>query len=343
MEGEATQALLESITTIITNLQSQNGVSAFLESVDLKKDNVIRFVAWLNALQIIPISPNAILESFESHADRYRTLVREKFDVQPVPHDDCSLIEMDVRRGMHIARAHSQTLGLSDDQLSFCELHCQRILTILSRSSPKFSYTQGFDRFASIAYLISLNFALAVGQDASFAEPLAYFLTEQLLTLSSAACMLDAGGSVLKGHASLDHRIKDLYPELWASLKEANHSSIHFAFRWKILMFADEHDLTSLFLIWDQLIAHRRQYSRYMEALCLAHIGQVPVEPDVFMVDRLQNFKQWDVPKLIADANRLSHPDAIVGTKTLVVVAAAIVAVAGIAFFVHRRREERRK
>jgi hypothetical protein len=249
-----------------------------------------------------------------------------------------SLIEMDLQRGLHMAARHGGLLGLADDHLADVELRCARILTLLSLSSRKFSYTQGFDRFANVTYLLALNFAVKLNLPRDLAEAFSFHLCEEILVMSSAFTMLD---NTADAFTRLDRSIKNKFPGLWASLKRAGHTSLHFAFRWKMLMFADEHDLFSVLLIWDQLIAHRHQYTRYMESFCIAHVSQVPLKDDMFIVAEIQSFKNWDIVEIIEHANRLSHPEPLVPGKTLLVVAAVAIVVIGKGLLVRRRRRER--
>jgi hypothetical protein len=59
--------------------------------------------------------------------------------------------------------------------------------------------------------------------------------------MSSAFEMLD---STADAFTRLARSTKNFLPDLWASLKQAGHTSLHFAFGWKMLMFADEHDIS---------------------------------------------------------------------------------------------------
>jgi hypothetical protein len=344
MDGVDAGGLLPALTAIVSGLIDRDGVTIFLESIDLPKDNRVRVVAWLIALGVLPIGPQAIVDWFADHIVRYKALVLAKLGdnanspTSSLAATERSLIEMDLHRGLPTAARQGRLLGLADDDLAGGELRCARILTLLSLTSPKFSYTQGFDRFATVTYLLTLNFAARLNLPRDLAEAFSFHLCEQIITMSSAFKMLDNPADTF---ARLDRAIKNFLPELWASLKQAGHTSLHFAFRWRMLMFADDHDICSLLLIWDQLIAHRHKYTRYMESLCIAHMSQVPFNDTVFMVGEIQSFRDWDIVQIIKNANKLSHPEPLVSGRTLALVAAVVVVVAGIGLFIRRHRKEK--
>jgi hypothetical protein len=79
----------------------------------------------------------------------------------------------------------------------------------------------------------------------------------------------------------------------------------------------------------------------YMESVCIGHVLQVPFNNDVFMLAEIQTFRDWDVIKIIKEANKLSHPDPLVSRSTLLVVAAVVIVVAGIVLTTRRQRREK--
>jgi hypothetical protein len=89
-------------------------------------------------------------------------------------------------------------------------------------------------------------------------------------------------------------------------LKRAGHGSIHFALRWELLLFADEYQAHPMLLLWDQILVRRKEFETFLYALCVAHASQVPpAEPDEIAIRKVQNWKDWDVMKIVEDADGL--------------------------------------
>jgi hypothetical protein len=333
--------LLPLTARVCEQLVGHGDVSSFLTTVDLNKDHCERLIAWLIAFDILPQGAQAISDSITRHIQQYKDLVRAKlaenadYPTRALSREEGKLIEDDTQRGIAWFTELARQIGVPDSDLSLAQAHTSRILTMLSLSGNDLRYAQGFERFAFISYCLALKFSITAQME-DFAEPITYYLTEKLIRLSRLTPLLET--DVVEEHfEKLDVKIKKLCPEVWRALERAGHSSVHFALRWEILMFADEHNLAGKLLIWDQLIARRRPpslYTRYLRWLCLAHIGQVRPESDDQLLGQLQNNKNWDVPALISSANLLARPRAIspvnwgVISVTVVAVAAIFVGVA---------------
>jgi hypothetical protein len=105
----------------------------------------------------------------------------------------------------------------------------------------------------------------------------------------------------------MDEKLMVLVPGLMIPLRRAGQGSIHFALRWELLLFADEHTIKSLMLVWDHILIHLAHFREYLEGLCLAHVRQVPPPgPHEIVVEKLQTFRDWDVRKLLIDAEVLA-------------------------------------
>jgi hypothetical protein len=336
--------LLTLVAETYARLVGHGTVSMFLTTVDPQKENCERFVAWLISFDIFPQGAQAICDSIQRHIEYYQELIRVKLGDQAedptrlLPPDEGKLIDDDTQHGITWFTELAHQIGVPDHHLSLCQFHCRRILTLLSLSDPELKYAQGFERFTFISYCLALKFSLT-SHEPSFTEPITFCLTEKLIRLSRLTSLVEC--DVVEEHFSkLDRKIRQQYPDVWRALARAGHSSFHFAFRWEILMFADEHNLSGILLIWDQLIARRRPpslYRRYLKCLCLAHIGQVRPESDDQLLGQLQTHKNWDVPALINTANLLSSRAGIGPARWAIIIAGIAVAIyVGVA--IRRRR-----
>jgi hypothetical protein len=100
----------------------------------------------------------------------------------------------------------------------------------------------------------------------------------------------------------LDSAIEVADPRVAEELRKMHVNSIHFAMRWQMLLFADEHDFPDIWCIWDAIIAHRANASAFVNQLSITHILQVPLKESWNVIEALQNHRRWDVPKLIRTA-----------------------------------------
>ena len=102
-----------------------------------------------------------------------------------------------------------------------------------------------------------------------------------------------------KHFKELDKKFMQINGDLMRKYAAKEQTSVYFALRWEILMFADEHNFNGLTLIWDQIIARKKYYPVYLQALCCAHFAQAPNGE----LNSLQHFRDWDYKKLLTDAN----------------------------------------
>ena len=120
------------------------------------------------------------------------------------------------------------------------------------------------------------------------------------MQISNISHYLDDPNSISAHFEGLDARMMEANPSVMQAFASSNQSSVHFALRWEIMLFADEHNFEGLMLIWDNIIAHHTCASSYIEALCIAHFKQAPSES----LSDLQHFKKWDYKKLLLDADK---------------------------------------
>jgi hypothetical protein len=164
-----------------------------------------------------------------------------------------------------------------------------------------FLYYQGADRFLWICYVVAL-----AGGPAESAEALTFHLTK---------ATLDAAHTHGFPHTRdiepelrvLDRRIEREAPAVAAELATFHHTAFHYATRWMLLWFADEHDLQGIFAIWDNVIGvvgrSPRALRAYLYALAVAHVAEVPVPRDgVPMLQAIQQHRDWNVQRILTRA-----------------------------------------
>jgi hypothetical protein len=173
---------------------------------------------------------------------------------------------------------------------------------------PKFFYTQGYDRFVLISHLLGLDFCGQTSLSADFAEAMSFFLGAQFIRLVNIAGFLDNPAATEVHFRRMDADMMTYAPNVMIPLRRISQGSIHFALRWELLLFADEYHARPMLLLWDQVLVRRKDFDAFLYALCVAHARQVPpAGPDETVIEKIQNWKEWDVMKIVADADTLMH------------------------------------
>jgi hypothetical protein len=216
---------------------------------------------------------------------------------------ESSTISSDVFRGMPWFSDHASGLNLTSFLTADAEARVVRILTLLSLTFSELNYTQSYDRYVFINFLLCLTFCAETSLPPAFAEAMCFHLSRRWLKLVQVSNFLEDAAATELHFGELDNKLMLFAPGIMTPLRQTGHSSIHFAFRWELLLFADEHSIKPLLLIWDQILVHQMNFKQYLEALCLAHVRQIPpLLPNENPAEKLQTFRSWDVRRILSDA-----------------------------------------
>jgi hypothetical protein len=321
------------IVKLTAPISTPSKLRSFLESRDVRKNNHTRLIAWLISFNFLSHGPDGIVSGLAGIRDRYFALAQDTLGdnlenpLAALSETDAKLISEDIERGGPGFAKSAGAIRLQEHYFSFVELHARRILAVLAKTNPRYSYTQGYDRFVNLLYVICLNFSVKLRNSTDVVEGLTFFLAQALISQADLLDTLQYTDRVAIHYQKLDRKIKRQSNDLYRILKKYGQSSFYFALRWELLMFADEHPVPEVYLLWDTLIAHQRNYAKYRTAMCLAHIRQVPVEDSATMIANLQDFKNWDIVRILNDTDRIVNggppPLAVAGVTTFAIAVAA--------------------
>jgi hypothetical protein len=101
------------------------------------------------------------------------------------------LISSDISRSAAWFGHLADELHLSSFLTSDVKLRASRAFAVMTFVIPKFSYTQGYDRFVLISHLLGLDFCGQTSPSPDFAEALSFFLGAELIRLVNIARFLD--------------------------------------------------------------------------------------------------------------------------------------------------------
>lgn len=315
MGSISTNEIMDAFSQLDLGIYKMEDAERFLLSLENQKDNSKRLVAWLIYLGKLNPGPENYVPEISCLYSEYVNLrkrllgntINQPLSILSKSHSN--LIAADILRSVSWFQSMAKEIGIESFYSMDASLHAHRVLTILSLYKKQFSYTQGFDRFVFVFYMLGLSFCQRTGLSVDFGEACAFQLATAMIPLVGVSCLLDDIVYSKNHFSKIDQRMEKLVPETWLWVNRINLGSFHFALRWELLLFADEHDPINLLLIWDQIIARKSDFRTFLADLCLAHIIQVPPVQDATMVEKLQHFKAWDNQKLLKDAISMFNHD----------------------------------
>jgi hypothetical protein len=279
-------------------------VRSFLLAANLNKDPLTRTFAWVLALDLTsPLNPDLSRLYQNYAADLARRQASLSDPNSAVVTASTQAIADDIVRIVPWLARECEALALPESYLRDAQQRTTRLLAMLRIDPP---YLQGYDRYALVCYGLLLRVAVEHGLGPDFAEAIAYFLASELIRIGNIPQFLN--GDASQRFAPLDRELKQVAPDVARSLSAMNLSSTHFALRWALVLFADEHSLPEIWLLWDAIIAHRANASLFVRQLSVAHVLQVPVRPSEMAIESLQRNRKWDVPELIRVARERVAP-----------------------------------
>jgi hypothetical protein len=339
MDGE----ILSRIRNAMNELGDEQGVGPFLDRADLSKPLTTRFIAWLIGFGLTPATVHGIATAFLRYRDAY-TELQSIYPTEIRPRLTPQLIRLvtgDVDRTITWFNRLAQEIGLPEQLIASAQTDITRMLILIGHSSPRYVYIQGYDRYAFLCYLLSLNFFATCEQPAEFAECLAFQLTQRFLALSDMIDRLNSFEDLQKHYDQVDSEIQKAYPAVFGALARTGHFSCHYALRWEMLMFADEHAVRDLFLLWDKFVAHRQQYPEYLRAMRLAHIGQIVRDGGEITVKAIQEFRNWNAVEIVNEVDRIVRARLWDSVEKIALGVSIVLAIGAVVLILRRRRERK--
>ncbi|OHT03780.1 hypothetical protein TRFO_01442 [Tritrichomonas foetus] len=277
-------------------------VKKFLESLDNKKNPLYRIIAWLVSLRIVKVRdiPNSVSQLVQKYKKLAETKLSD-FDhpTSSLSQTDAEIITIDTERTIHWFKQLSNECGFVNSNLEERKTSIQRILSILSLCDPFYTYLQGFDRYAFATFLLGLQAADELKTDSFFAEAMSFYLTGGLLKIVDVNKFYTNKKLMNDHFHTLDQKIALARPEIYYRLLEMNCTSIHYALKWELISFADDHSYDDILLIWDNIIVNQKKYISYIMELCTAHIRQIKLADNVFPIESVLHNKEWNTNEIL--------------------------------------------
>lgn len=295
--------LINQLIKINIPFHKKSDVNKFLTSVDQNKDPVLRVAAWLLSLNLIGFTE--IEKKIDSLTKAYKEICNMNLSDFNNPRSSLEssegeLILLDTERTIYWFKKMASENGINDEKLLNDAIYSvQRILSVLSKIDSFYHYMQGYDRYVFITFLLGLQAMKKINAEIIFAESISFFFCKELLKIVDVNKFTRDNQFTMKHFSEIDKEIAYVRPEVYNQLVAMHVSSVHFAMKWEILSFADEHKYSNILLIWDRIILFRNIYLKYISEMCVAHIRQVSFVDNEFIIQTIQNYRNWNVKDIL--------------------------------------------
>lgn len=274
--------------------QKPADISKFLSSSSFDKKSNLRILSWLFSLRIIHFPFD--YKEINSLRRSYQTDYLDKF--LKSPSNDEKPIKQDLDRTISwfkkLIKNNNISVRKNLPQLAYDSSY--RILSILSLSDSFYRYLQGYDRYVFIFLILGYD---ALKKSDNFVEALAFYLMRAFLKFFNPSRFTINREFGLNFFYVLDAKIASARPDIAQLFKHYQVSSLHYAVRWALLSFADEHNLQEIFLLWDHILVNQNKYLDYISELCVGHVIQIEPVKSEHIIQTIQAKENWDVVKAI--------------------------------------------
>ena len=306
------ERLQKAFKNVSFKVKSRETAISFMKSKNFGKCASNRFLSWLVYFEAIPSDPSLWPETFYLMIKNYRSKLKYFYANTKlqlpyiIGQEETNAIVSDVKRGKDLFTSIIAEIGVPESMCDDSVLRISRVLCMMVRDAPQFSFLQGYDRLASVSFALALHFALRIQLSLIEAEAFATVLLRYLIPLCEAAKFLTNSQSSMQYYVDLDAFLMQHNTELMTTLKRGGFNSEHFAANWIGAIFADIHDPMDTLLIWDYLVLYKEKVREFTQALVSSHLDQIPIDDDPTMtMGTLMSFRDWDIERIIEDAKFL--------------------------------------
>lgn len=150
----------------------------------------------------------------------------------------------------------------------------ERILYVFATVNHSLYYMQGFNELLSPLYY-ALCKATELFQNLDDVEALAFRCLQELLTATSLSqfyTIQDQSSILFHTLNRFNELLAQKLPDVYTILKRLEIQPLMYSYRWFNILFAHEHDLPNLLIVWDSLFAHIDDLIQYLFYVAIAHL-----------------------------------------------------------------------
>jgi hypothetical protein len=190
----------------------------------------------------------------------------------------------------------------ANDSLHYIQEHLrrlERVLYVFATVNVGFGYMQGFNELVTPFYYVLLKsmYSLFEGE-IDRVESLTFHFLQTPITKTRLAefyTTQDKSSIILHGTQQFEDLLTKHLPKAANIIKTLNIHPLFYCLRWFTLLFAQDHDLPTLLMIWDALWAHFAELVEYLYCMAIGHIhaieGKLTKESYAQTIGALQNLE----------------------------------------------------
>jgi hypothetical protein len=190
----------------------------------------------------------------------------------------------------------------------------ERILYTLGMVNRALSYNQGFNELLQPFYHLLFSMKHVFQNDEMVIECLAFQFLLRLLNETRLAKLFVVGISVtslLNELSEFSKLLQKLQPRVHARLARLELEPFSYCYRWFSLLFAQEFEMPNVLMIWDHLLLHVSELTRYSFLVGLGFLKcwekEIPAMGPPEFLAQCQALRPQDIPAAIAYADATWH------------------------------------
>lgn len=193
----------------------------------------------------------------------------------------------------------------------------ERVLYIFSTLNPGLSYMQGYNEILCPLYYVLYEAISLFHNDWDLVEALTFKCFQVLMSesrLNEFYTTADKSSIILHRLNDFTTLIKKHLPNVYSVLERFDIHPLLYCYRWFNLLFSQEHDFSTLLLIWDDLFGHFDELMDFAFYIGLGHIkefeGQITTLNDYSKIlSILQNLNDINIKNVLNTANKFWEAD----------------------------------
>jgi hypothetical protein len=154
----------------------------------------------------------------------------------------------------------------------------ERILYVFGWANRQLGYLQGFNELLCPIYYANCQAKQFLNDDLNEVEALSFYELQRLITSTQIQEFYSYGEGneqVTQKFVEFGKLIERHVPEVAATLVHLDITPLHFGFRWMSLLFAQEHQLPTVLILWDALFARFDDLMNFSFYVGIAHVDEI--------------------------------------------------------------------
>ncbi|KAK8894638.1 hypothetical protein M9Y10_023075 [Tritrichomonas musculus] len=204
--------------------------------------------------------------------------------------------------------------GDPDDRYSFFIPHVrrlERLLYIFGSLNVSLYYMQGFNELIAPLYYAIVCAKQLFDDNLDFVEAIAFQCFQQLMTGTSIQefYMTQDDSSIIHNRMRIyQQKFNKILPDISQKLNYLSIEPIQYAYKWINLLFAQEHLMPTLLIVWDSLFAHFDDLMNYCYYVAISRVfecaDKIQIDDFTATLESIQHIDIQNIYKVLKRANQ---------------------------------------